>query len=355
MRKIILILAVFIINSSQLFAAKSFDGKISYSEATDVFVLMDYVSGYRFGEFHEYQNSWKKKFPFTLEDKNMFNRYKEIRAKYEERKELSIDQDKLLFSHVFIPQFDKIADAFYTSKSVGQALIKLRVSLEADDVKFLASFYTHFQNKISSYVKESTHFNRKLKTINKHIKSYKVRGLLKKFSKFLNIPKGRMNFKLLFVWWPSDRMPRISYGHNVILLHYNPIQHTDKIDVPRIAQTLVRYMLFRQTINSKENLSKRFFNDCKIKLIDSVNILERPMMVLWGKILLEKQKAKKKDFNLYQSWDQNPWINTYAKMLYPVAEKSFSKKENIAVSFIQDAAKICKELNQLSNYLQIKK
>lgn len=341
-----------ILGMSLISHAKGFDGKFHYSEATDVFVLMDHVSEVRYESFPAYRKIWSRKFKFSSQENEFFRKYLVLRHRYYKPKKFKdLDQDKLLFSHVFVPQFDFIADAFYTSKSVSEAFKKLSKKLKKDEILFLQEFFKHFQPKIGAFIKESTHFTQKLKAINKQMKKFKLHTTIKKIATFLGVPKKQLNFQIYFVWSPGDSGPRISYGHNALLLHYNPISQTDKIDINEIAQKIVKAVIHRMTYNQKQNLSKRFFQDCNPKGIGRENILEKPLMVLAGTILPYKNSIKKKEFNLYQEWDQNPWVNSYVKMIFPALEKSMSNKENISVSFIQNAALSCSELLKVSHYL----
>jgi hypothetical protein len=169
---------------------------------------------------------------------------------------------------------------------------------------------------------------------------------------FLGVNRKLMNFQLRFVWWPATQGPNVTYGHNIILLHYNPISQTDQLDFAQIAEMVMKAVIFRMSFNQKQNLSKRFFQECNPEGINAKNILEKPLMVLAGKVLTTKNSGKKKEFNLYQQWDSNPWVNHYVKILYPALEQSLSNKENISVSFIQHAAMSCKEIVKLVRYTE---
>jgi hypothetical protein len=331
--------------------ARTFDGKIGYSEATDVFQLMDHVTGFKLS-LPIYAQVWAKKFPLTVQDRNLFSDYIKLRKRYYQQKEFkSFDQSKLLFSHIYVPQFDKFADAFYTSRSVGEALKKLKRTLKPNELTFLANFYKHYQPKISQFIKESTLFSQKLKSINKQLKKIKLAQTMKKMGQFLGVPKKLMNLQLLFVWWPAKVGPQVTYGHNVVLLHYNPISQTENIDMQTIAEMVMKAFIFRMPYNQKENLSKRFFSECRPRKIDSENILQTPLMVLAGKIMAHKASVKKKEFNLYQQWDDNPWVNLYAKTLYPALESALQRREMISVHFISQAAQMCREILVVEKYL----
>ncbi len=350
MKKIVALFLVLFITIS--INAKGFDGKIYYSEATDVFTLMDHVSGFRLNALTAYSESWTKKHKITLEEQNLFDEYIKLRTKYYAQKKFeNLDQTKLLFSHIFVPQFDLIADAFYTSQGVGEALKKLQKKLKPTEVVFLQKFYKAFKKKIVVFLKESSLYSQKLKAINKDIKKYKMRGTIKKMVSFLGVPRKLMDFRLVFVWWPSSRGPKVTYGHNVVLLHYNPISHTENMNFRQIAKMVMRAVIHRMPFNQKQNLSKRFFQECLPKGINSENILERPLMVLAGSVYPYKNSTKKKEFNLYQKWDENPWINSYVKLIYPALEQAIGKKENISVHFIQHAAQSCQELVKVAKYL----
>ncbi len=353
MKKVIALLFLLVINSFFQVEAKPFDGKLYYSEATDVFNLMDHVSNFRFNKLPIYRQQWERKFPISLEEQNLFKRYIQLRHKYYKSRKLEgFDQNKLLFTHQFIPQFDFIADCFYTSRSVAEAFKKLRKKLKPEELKFLTTFYKHFQKKIGFFLKESTQFSQKLKALNKEIKKYKLQQTIKKMANFLGVAKRNMQFNMQFVWWPSEQGPLVTYGHNVVLLHYNPISQTDAIDIKQIAEMVMRAVIYRMPFNLKQNLSKRFFQECKPQGINYENILERPLMVLAGAIYAEKNIKKKKEFNLFEHWDDNPWVNAYVKMIFPALEQAFSRKENISVSFIQNAAAACSELVTLSKYMK---
>ena len=83
-----------------------------YSEATNVFEIMDHVSLWHKKLSRVYFNEWSKRFTLSLEDKNYLEQYKDLRQKYHK----DIGQGEDLFGEMPIG-YDSFSAYFYGTSS----------------------------------------------------------------------------------------------------------------------------------------------------------------------------------------------------------------------------------------------
>ena len=335
MKKLILLITLIF---SQTLLAR---GAVQYSEAADVFEIVDNVSLWHNKVRPEYRKHWERTFGALGNDVTWFNDYAEIRKRYSPQDPNAGVKD--IFGTPGI-KHSFFANAFYSSSSVSQALKKLSKKLKKEDIAFLSKFFKHFLPKISQMVKESTTFKQKTIVLSDQWRKSKVPALLKKLAKHLDIKiRSKNDFKVIPVWWPKNEKPMVESRANYLILRYHPLEQANDWDVSEVIPQAINAMLQAQPSNQRQNLTKIFQGQCNGRGLEFVDSLK----ILWGKMLVQKWKEKKK-FSLYQIWDNRPFVNLYVKVLFPMLEEDLKNKGTIAGKFIHQAAVVCSEIHHLS-------
>lgn len=328
--------------NSQILLAKNV---AEYSEATDVFELMDHVTNWDATFTTFYRKAWEKKFPITLEDKGNFSRYASIRKAFQQRAGIETNNKEDIFGD-YMKGYDGFSDAFYSSRSVGEALRKLQArGVSADEIKFLAAFYRKYKTNIQSFVKESTHFAVKLLELNNLWKRSKIDKTLKKVIPFVLGKEGKkFDLQLRPVWWPGDYPPMISHRGPYLILRFNPLKQTDQWPMDLISLRAVETILRSQSVNQRENLDKIFNFKCPGRSPE----LKSALAALFSRVVPAAMEDKNK-FDLYQNWSQSLFVDIYVKLLYPLyLRESKSTKGSFAGEFMDKATLLCRKIHRLS-------
>ena len=171
-----------------------------YSESTQIFEIIDQVSKWHEKNWSAYGKYWEDNLKFSSKQREMINQYIELRRKYKVKRDES--SKTLIFSNPS-KTYDIISHTFYTSKTVDQALTKLKKTMKKEELKFLEKMYIEFKPKLSILVKESLIFKDKIKVIGKMISKEKIKPVFNKAYKFFNLPKFiKGQFSVQYVWAP---------------------------------------------------------------------------------------------------------------------------------------------------------
>lgn len=314
-----------------------------YSEATDVFEIMDHVTRWDPKLTEVYRKAWEKKYPIDLETKSDFSTYAEIRLKfYEKHKEEPIEYD--IFGKPDIG-YDLFSEAFYSSKSVGEALQKLETrGVEKESLKFLISFYRKYRKKIRSFIEESSHFSVKVMELNNTWKKQKLNRTTKKITKFVLGKKGRkFNLLLRPVWWPKNAVPQINVRGPFLILRFNPLDKNQQFSAKELAAASVNAILKNQPHAQRKNLTSIFRSNCNGREIE----LKAALTILFGTVYPESV-AKKKTFDLYANWSRSEFVDLYVKLLFPLFTRESKGSKNVfAGTFMDQATLLCKKIHNL--------
>jgi hypothetical protein len=320
---------------------------VSYSEAADVFEIMDHVSLWSTHLSPAIRRHWEKKFgPIGGEDLNMINKYIAIRRKSDINYASYIKETSPEISLFGNTGIDKVpfSMAFYNSKSVGEALKRASPFFNGEDYKFLTSFYKHFLPKIKELVKESTSFKAHIGNYNRALKKVHADKILKRLAAFLGLKiSAKTGLKYLVTWWPPEEEPLYEARGNFIMLRYHPLSGAKVWKGQTLLQAGVETFMANMTPNQKSNSAKIFNRHCVGRTIEFNDAME----TLWSKVLPEKWSMKKK-FTLYKTWHKDIFSDLYTKLLFPLVEESLASRQNIEGNFIHQAATLCAELHSLA-------
>ncbi|PIK15934.1 hypothetical protein [Halobacteriovorax sp. JY17] len=321
---------------------------IDYSEAFDVFQIVDGISNWKEGTPKEYRDYYEKTFQLTSADKDMLEKYKAIRLKY--YKEYPKAQNSI-FSESTISA-DILSRTFARVKSLDQGLLLLKKKkyIEIDDLKELVSVYKHFKKNISVIVKESTILSSEAKRLERILKKSKMTSNIKKLDKFFDLPTSKIiGGRIKLVWWPQTERPSIAFQGGRVILRVNPIKHAEMLDEEFLTQVVVHSLIISQSKTIKENLSKVFLDTCpgiREKGIAKDLWFEVPLIEALSRYYMVSQKLKKK-FNPYNIKTESVWVDVYSKYLFGLTQYSVARKSKFDREFISISANYCQNLLKL--------
>ena len=341
------ILKIFIL----LFLSISIQAKknfVSYTEAFDVFEVVDHLSGWHKNSRVEYFKYFEKTFKINNSDKMMLDSYRRLRAKYHKAYP---DAENSIFSEEAIAN-DTLSSTFTTESTVDRAILKLRKKNKVKDVdlKELVKIYKHFKPQVSKIVRESALLEDEAKRLNKILKKKKIVNNIKKLDKFFDLPTHRIkNGRIKLVWWPATSEPVVDFRGGRVILRMNPVKHSKLIDEDFILYALVDSLITSLSKNKKENLSKIFLEGCpavKKKSMRKVDWFEIPLIESLSRYYLPKLTNKKK-FNPYLVKSNKPWTNVYSKYLFGLAQYSMKRKAKFDREFVTISSNYCSQLLSL--------
>jgi hypothetical protein len=345
MKRLILALVLGIFILSPAFAKKNF---VSYTEAFDVFEIVDHLSGWHPNSRNEYFKYFESTYKINHADKMMLENYREVRKKY--HKEYPSAQDSI-FSEEAIAN-DILSSAFVGQSTVDKAILGLRKKgrVKDADLKQLVKVYKHFKPQVSKIVRESRLLIDESKRLNKILKKKKVLSNIKKLDRFFDLPTHRIkNGRIKLVWWPADSEPLVDFRGGRVILRMNPVKHAKLIDEEFITFALVDSLIVSLSKNKKENLSKVFKEGCpkiKEKKLEVTDWFETPLIDSLSRYYLPHLLSKKK-FNPYQVKGQSAWRDVFSKYLYGLSQYSIARKAKFDREFVTISSNYCSQLLSL--------
>lgn len=322
----------------------------AYSETANIFDVMDNVSNWWPGFCEEeYQTYWNSKWPLTLKDKDLFEKYRSIR----ERHYKDPDQDEKdplknrngLFATLGAITADPVAEAFYSADTLDGAFKALTAIVKPDELEFLRGFYSAFADRYKVLMAESAPFKEVAVHITSALKKPGIDAYFAKVARFFRVNTD-IDYRVLYVWWPPINRTNASPIGTFLLMRYNPIKHLEdaKLDSDIVFHEVVHTISARQDLAQKQALTREFVATCDTKgKIKRMNLLEEPLAVAFGQALFLQQF----DPSRYQygtNWYAEKWTNMFAKLIYPTVKEEFDTGRTITDGLVQKAGKHCKEV-----------
>jgi len=321
---------------------------VSYTEAFDVFQIIDHLSGWHVNSRKEYFQYFEKTFKLDHKDKMMLETYRRIRSKYHKDYPAS---DNSLFSDEAISG-DIFSRTFASEESVDKALLKLKKNKRVNngDLKEIVKVYKHFKKNVSTIVRESALLGDEAKRLNKILKKKKFTSNIKKLDKFFDLPTSKIKGgRIKLVWWPKTENPLVDFQSGRVILRINPIKHTKYLDIDFVVKALVHSLIVSLGKNKKDNLSKIFMDNCpKIKEKGMAKYLwfEEPLMDALSRYYLPYLAIKKK-FNPYDIKSESPWVEVFSKYLFGLTRHTITRKSKFSREFVTISASYCSTLQNL--------
>jgi hypothetical protein len=97
----------------------------------------------------------------------------------------------------------------------------------------------------------------------------------------------------------------------------------------------------------KEALAKKFFERCDVSAnIAAAKILEEPLAVVHQKLFLSAVDPER--FEFASSWYGDPWVGTYAKLIYPQVKQAIESGRKLDDALMKSTSKTCAQLKALA-------
>ncbi|MCK5074500.1 MAG: hypothetical protein KAQ98_13805 [Bacteriovoracaceae bacterium] len=355
MKKWILLFGIFLTISVRIACAASSSGvEIVYAEAVDYFEIMENLSAWHPGCDPVYRKTLKEKFIKTDKDEHWLEWYVSFRQKMHSEKVRKVN-DKSLFGSAWEIKPDAFSVNFHTSTRPMEALKKIKRKLKKDDYVALGKFYEHFNSRIAELVRVSATHASRAKDWTTELKKAKIKNLFRKAVKFYAIPSNRLKkVRVALVWYPKSMEPSVSFSHQTVIVRMHPSIESS-FSMERISREIMRFVSRNQSSGQNTVVSSRVFSVCDPRdYFPPRDILEKPLAYIFGNIMVSETKNRK-NFELHRQWSINPWVNVYAKMLFPLVKKTIKNKQTImSDEFLNNASRLCNELVEVGKFLSVK-
>jgi len=347
--KFLIIVITFTVTSSLSYSATNRSGIIiSYSESADYFEIMENLSVADNPVSQIYKTHLRNTFFENSADKQWLDWYQDFRKKYYRTFKVT---EGSFFSELDLV-IDPVMESFFDANRPLLAITNLQDKLNGDQLQSLGKFYEHFNFKIAELVRLSAAREAEVANLEKELKKANFKNILNAAATFFSIPKHLSSYlRVHFVWFPKEEDMQVSYANNYIVIRIHP-EKSSELKKEDIMKILINYLMRVMPSGQKKVLTDKMLGGCDLtKYFPRTDILQEPLSIIIGGIYLGS-KYDRKNFDLTKTWSTNPWINTYAKLLYPKVEKSIKDKQSImSADFWDTAITTCDDLLTLGKLI----
>lgn len=319
--------------------------QLTYSQLADQFHLMDNLteSTPNFFLIPEYKELWIERFGnLSEEDLLSFEQYRNIRMKYQNTSffDAMTPSGK---SGLFAPNPsdipDAIADAFYTSATIKEALNRLEGKLEAQEIKFIRDFFELYNEKLLSISKfNESKLQIELNYFNKELKN---KDVVATFAEIIDFYKsGPQQFKSILVFWaPSKSFRGACYGdHLQIKLPIDDLPTSDECLMKFLTSVILHeathHISGTASSDQKIQLTQDFLSVTSIDDSHFLNAIEEPL------VMAHQMRFVKNVYPKIYSENADWFNHPLAKEYLPLLEDYIANKKPIDTAFIQKLADI---------------
>jgi hypothetical protein len=331
---------------------------VSYSEAADLYSLMDNVSGWLDGFVYPvYREEWVRRFGWSADDQKWADRYREYRQR--SFIDNSGDVDPLASPDgIFASRTenesgsDPLATYFLAQPDIKTALANLGSFATPADARMLRGFYRHFAPKWRVVVSESGPLVAKAKRLEAKLDGAATIEFIGHVARFYGAGFNG-DFKVFFTRYPpGKRSSAEPVAGRYILLHSPTAADDATSDWDTIVMhEFVHYVSARQPEGQKRRLTKRFLERCPLPAgAKRLWLLEEPLAVAWGQAAYSKFVLGHA-LNPNENWYAIPWVNTVSRTIAPTILEAYSTGSVIDEKLVDQAADRCKDLKAISNQL----
>ena len=315
--------------------------QLSYSPLADRFHWLDQVSKstLNFFQLPDYRSKSEAAWDLDENDLSYLDRYRMIRKKYQNEATIEESLSNCLFAPDPATIFDPIADAFYSSHSLEDALTQLSTQLFSEELLFLEQFFLHFESRLEKILLfKRNDLSKTLEILNAYLSTSEVCEHLQMMQKFYNARAEPIKSVLLFSA-PERHISGASYGHHLHLRIPSTFilsgeEHTDLLLSSILVHEATHHISGCAPKKQKEFFSKIFFEICgELEGIPLLS-LEEPLIVATQMYFIKTYHPDK--YDIAQSWFFFP----LAKKYFDVFERYLSTGQSIDAEFIEDCGKI---------------
>ncbi|MEM8771137.1 MAG: hypothetical protein AAGD92_05740 [Pseudomonadota bacterium] len=339
-------------------AAADIEVRAEYHAPTDLFALMDGVSGWLFNDpaYHEY---WEERFGWSREDQAIVNRYKRYRDRtfndcaqndnvYRARTDGIFGTRSSVSSDT-----DPLAEHFVASQSIEEALANLEQSATSEDAAMLRSFYNHFEPKWRQLLNESKSYNiARAETLHKQLNRDQLDAFLARMTQFYGVDDD-LDFTARYVWWPPINRSIADITGRTFFLRNHPDNYPDQSHIAGdVIHEAVHYVSAFQPSAQKVALTEDFLEICPARVDGTVyDLLEEPMATAWGNAAFTKY-ALGQTLDPAKQWYRRALPDTMARLVWLHVDEIYETDDTINDGIIIEAAKHCAALLETSKRLK---
>lgn len=327
--------------------------RLEYRQLADYFHLVDHLteSTPNFFLITGYKKLWVECFGLSEVDIGFFKQYKDLRLKYKNTSffdETTPSEKSGLFAPNPKDIPDIIADAFYTSVTIENALHLLEGKLEVHEIKFIKYFFESYKEKLSSFIKfDNDKLNFGINYFNNELNSPNA---ISAFSKSIDFYKsGTQQFKSILVFWCPSGFHGACYGDHLqvkIPIDNLPVngQYVMHFLASVILHEATHHISGSASSEQKLELSRAFLN--VVKSVDEshfLNAVEEPLVMAHQMRFVKN--AYPEIYSENAEWFNYPLAKEYLNILENYIEEGKSidktfmlKLADIYTSYFQKSA-----------------
>ncbi|UXA57738.1 hypothetical protein M0D46_21205 [Xanthomonas prunicola] len=267
--------------------------RVEYSEATDLFNLLDNLSdwlpGYTAPVYRSYMEAHGGLDPA---DRAALAAYADFRRR---TSGLAKDADLDMLDRLFAPDATRDADPF-SRHFLGEAGFEASAAAaiaerSADDQVLLRAYFARFVPRARRLIETAPRFERQTRVLKDALSAPAVSRLAAQMRDFFAVPESGV-FEARFVWWPESDTTQAKVRGRTMLLYS---QHDASIGAssmdwaPIVLHELSHYLSAGQPPERKRMLAANFLRLCPgaATLRNPLNALEEPLAIYWGQYRFE--------------------------------------------------------------------
>jgi len=327
-----------------------------YSEAADLFSLMDNVSLWSPDGFNEpaYREYWTDTFGWTEEDQGWADRYRAYRERtytdpgQAEQNPATASDGLFAKRSSFAESTDPLASHFTRAASLKSSLEGLETIAAPADARMLREFYAHFEPDWRQVLAEGAAFADRAAALRRELSHPDVNAYLKRVSDFYGVDIDR-DFNAYFVWWPPIDRTGADIGGRTFFIRSHPLRHAGEGGWSEIAMhEIIHYISAHQAPEQKTALTARFLEGCPAQIATGFyQLLEEPLAVALGNAAFATF-VKGTPLEPEDSWYWMPTPSIMGRLLWDDVEKLYPTDATINDGIIDQAAAYCRQLLKIS-------
>lgn len=227
--------------------------QVEYRDLANKFHILDNITWSiptYFVNVH-YSHMWDMYFGTTQEDEKYFEQYRTVRIKYQKElfhffDDLNASKKSGYFSPLPSDIPDPIADAFYCSETLTEALALLQNTIASEDIKQIRTIFELFEKKISlMLVHDQYKFSQMIALINHELQKPEIAKNLIEIASFFKAPIKP--FKSMHVFWAPENSHSLGYCYGDHLYIFIPHEYIyiSKVNVTQFVTALIRGLTHR--------------------------------------------------------------------------------------------------------------
>ncbi|CAD0340262.1 hypothetical protein NCPPB940_27400 [Xanthomonas hortorum pv. taraxaci] len=267
--------------------------QVGYSEATDLFNLLDNLSDWLPGfTVPVYRSYMEAHGGLDQADLAALAAYADFRRR---TSGLAKDNDLEVVDRVFAPDVTREADPF-SRHFLGSENFEVSANAaiaeqSADDQRLLRAYFARFVPRASRLIAVAPRFEQQMRVLSEELSNPAVSRLASQMRDFFAVPEPPV-FEARFVWWPEmDTTQAKVRGRKMLLYskHDAPSGKASMDWAPILLHELSHYLSAGQPSARKRMLAANFLRLCPsaATLRNPLNTLEEPLAIYWGQYRFE--------------------------------------------------------------------